>query len=156
MLPRNKGTFVRNVHNFLRRSVTSGFLPDDTIRYAHELVTPGYRVTSAPVIMGSALDSSPDRALGLASSRPLPPNAYLNLIATAWAFPRSKPVLPPPLSPQVPSLTERTMIASAPILAALAFSLLIIPSSLQSCMMVCPVCVVISPNSVYARSLGGL
>lgn len=43
---------------------------------------------------------------------------YLNLMAAACAFPRSKPVLPPPLSPQVPSSTERTIIASAPILAA--------------------------------------
>jgi len=42
------GTFVQNVHKFLTRSSTSGFLPDATNRVTHELVTPKYRAASAP------------------------------------------------------------------------------------------------------------
>jgi hypothetical protein len=42
------GTFVQNVHSFLIRSSTSGFLPDATNRVTQELVTPEYRATSAP------------------------------------------------------------------------------------------------------------
>ncbi|MCK4988177.1 MAG: nucleotidyl transferase AbiEii/AbiGii toxin family protein [Desulfobacterales bacterium] len=42
------GTFVQNVHNFLIRSSTSGFLPDVINRVTQELVTPKYRATSAP------------------------------------------------------------------------------------------------------------